>query len=246
MEFTTPATIREIVRSDHRAAAVFEKYSIDFCCGGNKTLEEACAQKGIDPALISRELLQPDATGSPDNIRPGEWDLDTLSDFIVNNHHRYVRRMLPTLQAHLGKLVSVHGERHPELSAIADRFQLVAEELTGHMQKEEMVLFPYIASLAASSRSKNGVPRPMFFTIRRPIRMMEAEHASAGEAFSFIRSVTEEFTPPPDACETYRVTYRELEDFERDLHRHIHLENNILFPRAIELEDATFSDETGS
>src|SRR5512143_3645934 len=101
MEFTTPATIREIVRSDHRAAAVFEKFSIDFCCGGNKTLEEACAQKGIDPALISRELQQPDETGSPDNIRPGEWDLDTLSDFIVNNHHRYVRRMLPTLQAHL-------------------------------------------------------------------------------------------------------------------------------------------------
>lgn len=244
MEF--PTTIREIVRNDHRAAAVFEKYSIDFCCGGNKTLGEACAQKGVDPALIQQELQHVEQTPGTENFRPGEWDLDALSSFIVNNHHRFVRRMLPTLQSHLARIVSVHGDRHPELSTVADRFQSVADELTGHMQKEELVLFPYIASLAAASRNGSPATRPMFGTIRRPIQMMEADHASAGDSFSFIRNASEGFTPPQDACETYRVTYRELEEFERDLHRHIHLENNILFPRAIELEDEIFSRQAGS
>ncbi len=244
MEF--PTTIREIVRNDHRAAAVFEKYSIDFCCGGNKTLGEACAQKGVDPARIQQELQHVEQTSGTENFRPGEWDLDTLSGFIVNNHHRYVRRMLPTLQSHLAKIVSVHGARHPELTAIADRFQSVADELTGHMQKEELVLFPYIASLAAASRNGSPATRPMFGTIRRPIQMMEAEHASAGDSFSFIRNASQGFTPPQDACETYQVTFSELEEFERDLHQHIHLENNILFPRAIELEDMIFSRQPGS
>ncbi len=242
----SPNTIREIVRNDYRAAAVFEKYSIDFCCGGNTTLRQACAEKGIDPAMVNRELQQVETDGGPDSFRPGEWDLDILAGFIVNNHHRYVRRMLPTLQSHLAKIVSVHGARHPELSAIADRFQSVTDELTGHMQKEELVLFPYITSLVAASRNGSPATRPMFATIRRPIQKMEAEHASAGDSFSFIRNASEGFHPPQDACETYRVTYRELEDFERDLHRHIHLENNILFPRAIELEDEIFSRQIGS
>ncbi len=242
----SPTTIREIVRNDHRAAAVFEKFSIDFCCGGNTTLEEACAQKGIDPAMIQQELRHAEKTPGTENLRPGEWDLDTLSSFIVNNHHRYVGRMLPTLQSHLAKIVSVHGPRHPELSTIADRFRSVAEELTGHMQKEELVLFPYIASLAAASRNGSPATRPMFGTIRRPIQRMEADHASAGDSFSFIRNASEGFTPPQDACDTYRVTYRELEEFECDLHHHIHLENNILFPRAIELEDEIFSRQGGS
>lgn len=244
MEF--PTTIRQIVRNDHRAAAVFEKYSIDFCCGGNKTLGEACAQKGVDPARITQELQHIEQTSATENFRPGEWDLDTLAGFIVNNHHRYVRRMLPVLQPHLAKIVSVHGDRHPELSTIADRFQSVADELTGHMQKEELVLFPYIASLAAASRNGSPATRPMFGSIRRPIQMMEAEHASAGDSFSFIRNASQGFTPPQDACETYQVTFRELEEFERDLHQHIHLENNILFPRAIELEDEIFARQAGS
>ena len=241
MEVTAGTTIREIVGHNHRAAAVFEKHAIDFCCGGNKTLEAACAQKGIDPALIQQELRQADTPEERENFLPGEWDLDTLADFIINTHHRYVRRTLPSILAHLNKVVSVHGATHPELPGILDRFQQVAEELTRHMQKEEIVLFPYIRSLVAASRTGVTVPRPVFSTIRFPIEMMEAEHSSAGDAFSFIRSATGEFAPPADACETYRVTYRELEEFERDLHRHIHLENNILFPKAITLEERVFS-----
>ncbi len=243
MEVTSGTTIRDIVGNNHRAAAVFERYSIDFCCGGNKTLEAACAQKGIDPELIQQELRQAEPAGETDSLRPGEWDLDTLADFIVNTHHRYVRRALPTLLAHLNKVVSVHGAGHPELSGILDRFQQVADELTRHMQKEEIVLFPYIRSLVAASRTGETVPRPIFPTIRFPIQMMEAEHSSAGDAFSFIRTATGDFAPPPDACETYRVTYRQLEEFEHDLHRHIHLENNILFPRAITLEERVFSHD---
>lgn len=241
MELTTATTIRQIVGNDHRAAAVFEKYSIDFCCGGNRTIDAACAQKGVDPALILQELQQVETTGGEEGFRPGEWDLDTLADFIVNNHHRYVRRALPQIQAHLDKLVAVHGENHPELADITGRFHSVADELTQHMQKEEVVLFPYIKSLVDASQNGGRATRPMFHTIRRPIQMMEAEHESAGDALSFIRSATGDFTPPSDACETYRVTYRELEEFERDLHQHIHLENNILFPKAIELEEETFS-----
>lgn len=241
MEFTTSTTIRDIVRNNHRAAAVFETYSIDFCCGGNRTLGEACIQKGIDPSTIDQELRKLDAAGDTVNFRPGEWDLDTLADFIVNNHHRYVRRTLPAILNHLNTLVPVHGKNHPELLHIAARFESVGDELTGHMQKEESVLFPYIASLAAASRRGNAIPRPMFTTVRRPIQMMEAEHRSAGDAFSFIRSATNGYTPPSDACDTYRVTVRELEEFEHDLHRHIHLENNILFPKAITLEEDVFS-----
>jgi regulator of cell morphogenesis and NO signaling len=143
--------------------------------------------------------------------------------------------------AHLTKVVAAHGGSHPELSDIAVRFRLVADELSRHMQKEELVLFPYIKMLVASSRGSGPLASPVFGTIRQPIQMMEAEHQSAGDAFDVIRGASRDYALPPDACETYRVTYRELEEFERDLHQHVHLENNILFPRAIELEDSVFS-----
>jgi regulator of cell morphogenesis and NO signaling len=236
MEMTGETTIREIVRNDHRAAAIFEKHAIDFCCGGNKTLESVCEQRGIDPALLVRELRQVETASGSGSFRPDQWDPDVLADFIVNTHHRYVRRMLPQIRAHLAKLVSVHGMNHPELSTITSRFEMVAEELTHHMQKEEVVLFPAIKTLVALS-TREQATRQAPFSIRRPIEMMEAEHQSAGDALIFIRAASGEFVPPADACETYRVTYRELEDFERDLHQHVHLENNILFPKAISLED---------
>jgi len=241
MEQTTGTTIKEIVRHDHRAAAVFEKYSIAFCCGGNKTLDAACAQKGIDPETIRQELQRFDGNTGGQNFRPDDWDLDLLADFIVNNHHRYVRSTLPIILAHVDKVHTVHGGNHPELSGIAERFHMVADELSQHMQKEELLLFPYIRTLVAATRDGGVATRPMFGTIRRPIQMMETEHQSAGDAFAAIRSASGDLTPPPDACETYRVTYRELEEFERDLHQHIHLENNILFPKAIELEDSVLS-----
>lgn len=236
MEQMTGRTVKEMVTADHRAAAIFEKYAIDFCCKGGVSLDAACAEKGLDSGKILGELQQLKQTSDATLFRPAEWDLDALADFIVNTHHRYVRRTLPGILAHVDKVVSVHGRNHPELAGIAEQFHAVGEELTSHMQKEELVLFPYIKALVAVESNGTTVTVPPFGTIRNPIRMMESEHLSAGNAFSFIRTASSGFTPPPDACTTFTVTYRELEDFERDLHQHIHLENNILFPKAIELE----------
>lgn len=240
MGHDTGTTIRQIVRNDHRAAAVFEKYAIDFCCGGDASLDAACASKGIDPAPIQRELQGLNDSPADATFRPAEWDLDVLADYIVNNHHRYVRRALPRLAAHLEKVVSAHGSRHPELVEIARSFQSVEQELTNHMQKEELVLFPHIRNLARAQAGMEPA-RPPFGSVRNPIRMMEAEHQSAGIALSLIRRLSGDLTPPPDACETYRVAYKELGEFERDLHQHIHLENNVLFPKAIELEETLFA-----
>ena len=230
-------TVGEMVTIDHRAAAVFEKFSIDFCCNGGKTLDVACGERGVDPGTILQELQDLDKAGDPKNFRPDEWGLDMLSDFIVNNHHHYVRRTLPVILTHVDKVLSVHGKNHPELAAIADRVHAVGEELTRHMQKEEMVLFPYIKALVSAEDGHAPANTPPFGTIRNPIQMMEAEHQSAGDAFSFLRSTSSGFAPPADACTTFTVTYKELAEFERDLHRHIHLENNILFPKAIALEE---------
>lgn len=241
MEQIRGKTIRELVREDHRAAAVFEKYSIDFCCRGDKVLDAACADRGVDLAPVLKELSQLKGIADSEGFRPDEWDLDALADFIVNNHHRYVTRVVPVISAHIDKLLSVHGENHPELSEIAARFHMVAEELAHHMYKEENVLFPYIKTLAFAARNGRIVDAPPFGTIRRPVQMMEDEHRSAGDAISSIRNASNGFLLPADACETYRVTYLELEDFERDLHQHIHLENNILFPKAINLENTLLS-----
>jgi len=237
METVKTTTIKHLVTEDYRAAAVFEKYSIDFCCNGGKSLDAACAERGLDVATVLGELQELKRSGPGAGIRPAEWELDMLADFIVNNHHHYVSHALPVILPHVFKVLSVHGANHSELQPIADRFREVARELTHHMQKEEMVLFPYIKALVVGGREGRAMNAPPFGTIRNPIRMMESEHVSAGDAMSFIRDASKGYTPPPDACTTTRVTYKELEEFERDLHQHIHLENNILFPKAIELEE---------
>jgi regulator of cell morphogenesis and NO signaling len=239
MEPPRRKTVGEMVTTDHRAAAVFEKYSIDFCCNGGKTLDVACGERGVDPETIVQELQELDKAGDLKNFRPDEWGLDVLSDFIVNNHHRYVRRTLPVILTHVDKVLSVHGKNHPELAGIADRFHAVGEELTHHTQKEELVLFPYIKAMVAAEVARTLLNAPPFGTIANPIRMMKAEHQSAGDAFSFIRKASADFALPADACTTYMVTYKELAEFERDLHQHIHLENNILFPKAVTLESVT-------
>ena len=237
MEDITNTTLKTIVTQDFRAAAVFEKYSLDFCCRGGKTIEEACREGGLDPAAVLRELKNLDHAGTGPDSRYAEWPLDFLADYIVNTHHTYVRGAIPVLDAHTRKIVSVHGANHPELVAIAEHFQGVASELTSHMMKEERILFPFIRALALADKKPGTFTMPPFGTIRNPIAMMEAEHQDAGDALSAIRSLSAGYEPPPDACTTYRVTFQELKQFERDLHQHVHLENNILFPKAIAIED---------
>ena len=230
-----PTTVKEFVTRDFRAAAIFEKHGIDFCCKGGVSLESACAEKGLDAARIRQELSGLAHTEATQE-RYETWGLDALVGHIVATHHRYVRSAIPVLQAHTAKVASVHGERRPEVIEIARIFEEVAAEMNSHMFKEEMILFPYISALAMARRSGGPAPRAPFGTIANPILMMEAEHASAGGAMERIRHLSDNYTPPEDACTTYRVAFQELRQFELDLHTHVHLENNILFPGAMQLE----------
>jgi regulator of cell morphogenesis and NO signaling len=233
--FDTQTTIRQIVADDYRAAAIFQKHGLDFCCGGNRPVADACEEKGIDARAVTAELQEALAPAS-DQPRVNAWDLDFLADYIVSNHHAYVRSAIETIGAHTRKVATVHGERHPETVEIAARFEEIAAEMTSHMGKEELVLFPYIKALAVAKREGGAAPRAPFGSIANPIRMMETEHQSAGDTMAAIRRLSRDYAPPEDACTTYQVTYKELEAFEADLHRHVHLENNILFPRALDLE----------
>jgi regulator of cell morphogenesis and NO signaling len=229
------STIREIVAADYRAAAVFGRHGLDFCCGGNRPVAEACREAGIDAAKVVSEIEAATAEVT-DEPRVMSWPLDLLADFIVSNHHAYVRSAIETIGAHARKVASVHGENHPETVEIASRFDEIAAEMTSHMAKEEQILFPYIRRLTAAERSGGPAPRAPFGSIANPIRMMESEHQAAGDTMAAIRRLSGGYTPPDDACTTYKVTYKELEAFEADLHRHVHLENNVLFPRALQAE----------
>jgi regulator of cell morphogenesis and NO signaling len=232
---SSETTIREIVAEDFRAAAVFQKYGIDFCCKGDRTVESACRAQGLDAAAVAEEIAAACAAADPGSPRFASWEPETLIKYIVDNHHAYVRGALPVLMAHTQKIASVHGERHPELAEVAALVGALNEEMTSHMFKEEHILFPYISELSEGGRT-GRVPSAPFGTVARPVRMMEMEHESAGSAIARIRTLTGDFQPPEDACTTYRVALQELEAFERDLHAHVHLENNILFPKALALE----------
>ncbi len=236
-----PLTIGEMVVADYRKAEVFRKYGIDYCCGGKKPLEETCRKKGLDPEAVQKELDALDLLPAEAQQHFDEWKLDTLADYIVEKHHRYVTEALPMLYELTAKVARVHGERHPELVEIARHFDAVAQELQMHMHKEERVLFPYIVKMAAARRDDTPLPPPFFGSVENPIRMMEAEHETAGGDMEEIRRLSDDFTPPTDACTSYRVFFAKLNEFEQDLHQHVHLENNILFPKSIALEKDIFA-----
>ncbi len=228
-------TLAEIVTDNIRSAVVFEEFGLDFCCNGNRSLKSACEDKNVDVQKIVNELsnLSVNENGTQ-NVN--DWQLDFLVDYIVNNHHQYVRRMIPVISLHTDKVASVHGNNHSETLQIADLFLAVREELEGHMMKEERILFPQIKQMVLTQKENGQFFPPPFGTIQNPIRMMELEHTSAGDALSKIKELSSGYTPPEDACNTFKALYSELKEFEEDLHKHIHLENNILFPKAIELE----------
>lgn len=237
---TSEPTVAQTVAANHRAANVFKKYGIDFCCGGKKPLGEVCAEKGIDADTVRRELAelpQSDRLPSQDYRR---WDAGFLADYIVHTHHRYLHTELPLLRELTAKIARVHGERHPELREVFTVFGALQAELEGHLAKEERVLFPYITRLAEAARGAREMPLPPFGTAQNPIRMMEHEHESAGELLRRLRALTADYQPPADACNSYRVTFAKLDELETDLHEHIFLENNVLFPKALELESAVF------
>ncbi|GIV61772.1 MAG: iron-sulfur cluster repair di-iron protein [Rhodothermaceae bacterium] len=230
-------TVGDVVAEDYRRAAIFKRFGIDFCCGGGLTVEAACERKGIDYQEVAQALLAFDSAGSgttePD---PRSWSPDFLCDYIVNVHHRYVREHLPTLVQFSHKVARVHGKDHPELIEMADLVEALREDLQQHMMKEEQVLFPYVKALVAARIQEVPVNPPPFGSVRNPIRVMEHEHDRAGELMKHLRTLSDNFTPPEHACNTYRALFALLEAFEADLHRHVHLENNILFPEAARLE----------
>ena len=236
MNVLAQPTIGEYVAQDFRTAAVFSKYGIDFCCKGNRTIEEACEKKNLDFAKIENEVTNLLETTSEGAIDFKSWPSDLLVDYIEKTHHRYVEEKSAILIPFLDKLCKVHGSNHPELFQIYDLFKGCAGELAQHMKKEELILFPFIKKMTNAIRTGQELEQPHFGTVENPIAMMQDEHVTEGERFVKIAELTNNYTPPADACNTYKVTFSMLQEFEQDLHKHIHLENNILFPKAIEMQ----------
>ena len=228
--------IGELVARDYRTASVFKKYSIDFCCQGNRTIEEACEKKNIDTKKVLEDLVAMMEAKSESTTDYQSWPLDLLADYIEKKHHRYVQEKTLEIQPYLDKICKVHGERHPELLEIKEEFNASAGELAAHMKKEELILFPFIRKMTKAKLENTKVDAAHFGTVKNPIQMMMNEHTVEGHRFMKIEELTNNYTPPQDACNTYRVSFALLKEFEQDLHLHIHLENNILFPKAIEIE----------
>jgi regulator of cell morphogenesis and NO signaling len=231
-------TLGEIVTQNYRAADVFEKYRMDFCCKGNHTLEEACAHKKIEPEIVLQDLNAVLALKEGDATDYQSWPPDLLADYIEKKHHKYVEEKIPVLKEYLNKLCQAHGKQHPELTEINRLFNETAGELTAHMKKEEFILFPFIRKLAHAKRESTALSTPPFQTVQNPVHMMMQEHDAEGERFNKIAELSAEYTTPADGCNTYKVTFALLKEFEADLHLHIHLENSVLFPKAIEMESA--------
>ena len=232
---TQEKTIGDFVAENFRTAEVFKKYNIDFCCKGGRTVEEACDKKKVSPEEIYKELEEV-ANRKSEDIDFNSWPLDLLADYVEKTHHRYVEEKSAMLIPYLNKLCKVHGERHPELFEINELFIGSAQDLAAHMKKEELILFPFIKQMVEAKKNGEPLPAPRFGTVENPVAMMKHEHEAEGERFVKIAELTNNYEFPDDACGTYQVTYKMLEDFQNDLHKHIHLENNILFPKAIELE----------
>jgi regulator of cell morphogenesis and NO signaling len=229
-------SLKDLVADDVRTISVLERYGLDYCCHGSQTLEQAAHRHGASLDEVVGALA---SLGDPaESGYPAEWeDLAALTRHIVEHHHGYVRGITPTIHRWLEKLVERHGTNHPELAGVRDAFEQLSGELSSHMAKEEGILFPYIDDLAAAGRTGGRLPRGPFGTILHPVRAMEAEHEHAEEVLHRLRQLTKGYLPPADGCTTFTLCYDELRRFEADLHRHVHLENNLLFPRALDLEN---------
>lgn len=238
MEINTTKTVRELTLEIPGATRVFEKMGIDYCCGGGKDFQEACAAAGVSPGEVVQSLEQT-IQGSTPSAESTDWQtqpLSALTSHIVGTHHVFTRDELARLDALLSKVCSVHGQNHAELFRIQSLFQDLHRDLIPHMQKEEMVLFPYIQQMEEAASAGRPAPVPFFGTVQNPIRMMMMEHDRAGEILKEIRQISGGFSVPADGCISFKTLYSALDFLEQDLHQHIHLENNILFPRAAEME----------
>ncbi|MDZ7773761.1 MAG: iron-sulfur cluster repair di-iron protein [Balneolaceae bacterium] len=230
-------TIGEIVAEDYRAAGAFKKFGLDFCCGGKRTVAEACNKKGVNVKELQQELRTALGRASGD-ADYASWPADLLVEYIVSMHHRFVREKLPEIEAYARKVAKVHGRSYPALNDMLEIFLQLRDEMTDHLDKEELLLFPYIKQLVEAD-AKGRTPESTLEggTPRQAVAMLESEHEEAGRLMAELEEISGGFIPPEDACPTFRVYFHNLEGFRDDLHKHVHLENNILFPRALELHE---------
>ncbi len=224
-------TLANIVTNNHFAVPVLEKYHLDFCCKGKRTLADACNEKGLSIEIVTGELENTRVSEQQSRMPFTEMNAEQLISFILIHHHFYVKQSMPTILGHLEKVVAKHGERFPYMINVLSLFKEINEEMTTHMYKEEMILFPRIKELAALSDAHQNRNLSEGY-ISAPIQVMELEHDHAGDILYKIRELTNTYTAPADACTTFKVCMAELKEFEEDLHRHVHLENNLLFPLA--------------
>ena len=233
-------TVAEVVSENIKTAHVFKKYGIDFCCGGGITIDKACKKKNLDYSQLKEELLKAD--DAPKAYNYNSWKLEFLIDHILNIHHTYVVESIPLILQYSNRVAEVHGHHYTEVLKINKLFNEAANELASHMKKEETILFPYIKSLLQLESNNKRLNAPAFGTINNPIIMMEMEHEAVGAIFKEVARLTNNYTPPEDACNTFRALYAKLDEFEQDLHQHIHLENNILHPKAKRLEQTLMTN----
>jgi len=238
-------TVRELAVAMPGATRIFEQFGIDYCCGGGHTLYYACRIADLPLDEVVHSLEQESAQTNVQSRNWQEEPLTSLAAYIIDQHHFFTKQELERLTKLTVKVLAKHGEKHPELSEVQNLFQLLKQDLIPHMLKEEQVLFPYIALMEEAASEGRALPPPFFGTVRNPVRMMTIEHDTAGGLLKELREVTNGYLPPPDACISYQSLYQALAAFEADLHQHIHMENNILFPRAVEMEK-TFAPEQQS
>lgn len=236
MNYTEKDIIGDVVAADYKAATIFNKHSIDFCCNGNRTIGEACQSHGLDSEEFVDELNKSLSEMESKSTDYNSWPLDLLADYIEKKHHRYCDSKITEIKPYIEKITNVHGGRHPELAEVQELFNKTAAEMSMHMKREELTLFPYIRKMVSANDKGETPEKPRFETVESPIAKMMAEHDEEGKRFRRIREITNDYSVPEDGCNTYKVTLAMLEEFEQDLHLHIHLENNILFPKSLELE----------
>jgi regulator of cell morphogenesis and NO signaling len=228
-------TIGELVAADYRAARVFEKYGIDFCCGGKIPLATACRERGIDPDLVSREIEEAASEPLERSQNYAAWGLPFLADYIINTHHAYLNENLGQISAYADKIAQVHGARHPEVVEIARIFAKIATDMVAHLREEEDVFFPAIRRIDTAVKAGREPDAGDRETVKTSLERLDREHEEIGDAVHTIRDLSNDYAIPDDVCNTFMLTYRMLKEFEDDLHKHVHLENNILFPKAAQL-----------
>ena len=228
-------TVGDFVAEDYRTAKVFEKYGIDFCCGGKVPLAAACRERGIDCAAIQREIEAATSEPVERSQNFAAWGLPFLSDYIINTHHGYLKENTEQIAVYARKIAEVHGSRHPEVVEIAGIFDKIATDMAAHLREEEEVLFPAIKRIDAARKDGTAPEAKDVEALKACLVKLNHEHDEIGEAVHTIRHLAKGYALPADACTTFTVTYRMLKEFEDDLHKHVHLENNILFPKAGEL-----------